>query len=174
MYLKPGLLGRFPLEDVQNFPLPPTVPMFCLPLGATLESWSTTALHPLPVYSTFVLTGAAGEKVSQSFIIRKASPHRIKICQIVVDMIVKCRWKIISASSKGLRCCSHFSREIRLLGASWRGADGTTGFDLWPRRWPWRGRSTSATKNCPTEQVHLSSVTLSVLQSVQEVFDLPL
>ena len=37
--------------------------MFCLPLGAALESWSTTAHHPLPVYSTFVLTGAAGDKV---------------------------------------------------------------------------------------------------------------
>ena len=37
--------------------------MFCLPMGASIECWSAKAQHPLPVFSTFVLTGAAGEKV---------------------------------------------------------------------------------------------------------------
>ncbi|XP_043207829.1 DENN domain-containing protein 4C-like [Amphibalanus amphitrite] len=66
---KPGLLGRFPLEDRPYFPLPESVPMFCLPMGATVECWPSQAATPKPVFSTFVFTVADGaEKVYGSSI----------------------------------------------------------------------------------------------------------
>ncbi|XP_031465556.1 DENN domain-containing protein 4B [Phasianus colchicus] len=58
-----GLLGRYPEEDSAAFPLPGSVPVFCLPMGATIESWPAGTKYPLPVFSTFVLTGASGDKV---------------------------------------------------------------------------------------------------------------
>ncbi|XP_012934851.1 DENN domain-containing protein 4B [Aplysia californica] len=60
---KASILDRYPLEDYSDFPLPEQVPMFCLPMGATIECWSADAQHPMPSFSTFILTGAAGEKV---------------------------------------------------------------------------------------------------------------
>ncbi|BFY98657.1 hypothetical protein BsWGS_01697 [Bradybaena similaris] len=60
---KASILGRYPAEDYEEFPLPSSVPMFCLPMGATLECWSAEAQHPVPSFSTFILTGAGGEKV---------------------------------------------------------------------------------------------------------------
>lgn len=63
VYLCPGLLCRYPEEDYESFPLPESVPMFCLPMGATIECWPAHTKHSLPVFSTFVLTGASGEKV---------------------------------------------------------------------------------------------------------------
>ena len=59
-----AILGRYPLEDYPNLPLLDSVPMFCLPLGVSLECWPVKAQHPLPVFSTFVLTGASFEKVT--------------------------------------------------------------------------------------------------------------
>ncbi|XP_064899028.1 LOW QUALITY PROTEIN: DENN domain-containing protein 4B [Columba livia] len=58
-----GLLGRYPEQDSESFPLPKSVPVFCLPMGATIESWPADTKYPLPVFSTFVLTGASGDKV---------------------------------------------------------------------------------------------------------------
>ncbi|XP_009993951.1 PREDICTED: DENN domain-containing protein 4B-like, partial [Chaetura pelagica] len=58
-----GLLGRYPEQDSESFPLPESVPVFCLPMGATIESWPAGTKYPLPVFSTFVLTGASGDKV---------------------------------------------------------------------------------------------------------------
>ncbi|XP_009883870.1 PREDICTED: DENN domain-containing protein 4B-like [Charadrius vociferus] len=58
-----GLLGRYPEQDSESFPLPDSVPVFCLPMGATIESWPADTKYPLPVFSTFVLTGASGDKV---------------------------------------------------------------------------------------------------------------
>lgn len=63
LYLCVGLLCRYPEEDYESFPLPESVPMFCLPMGATIECWPAHTKHSLPVFSTFVLTGASGEKV---------------------------------------------------------------------------------------------------------------
>ena len=63
MAFKPGLLSRYPGKDYENFSLPDPVSQFCLPLGAIVESWPKQAKHPRPVFSTFVLTGANGEKV---------------------------------------------------------------------------------------------------------------
>ncbi|KAH9487854.1 C-myc promoter-binding protein [Bulinus truncatus] len=60
---KASILGRYPLEDYSDFPLPTSVPMFCLPMGATIECWAADAQHPVPSFSTFILTGAGGEKV---------------------------------------------------------------------------------------------------------------
>lgn len=31
-------------------------------MGATIESWPADTKYPLPVFSTFVLTGASGDK----------------------------------------------------------------------------------------------------------------
>uniref|UniRef100_A0A8K9XLW8 DENN domain containing 4A n=1 Tax=Oncorhynchus mykiss TaxID=8022 RepID=A0A8K9XLW8_ONCMY len=60
---KAGLFSRYPEEDYESFPLPESVPLFCLPMGATIEAWPAQTKYPLPVFSTFVLTGSSGEKV---------------------------------------------------------------------------------------------------------------
>ncbi|KAJ3593207.1 hypothetical protein NHX12_005543 [Muraenolepis orangiensis] len=60
---KAGLFSRYPEEDYESFPLPVSVPLFCLPMGATMECWPAHTKYPMPVFSTFVLTGASGEKV---------------------------------------------------------------------------------------------------------------
>jgi hypothetical protein len=60
----PGILARYPHSDYPNFPLPATVPMFCLPMGSSVECWPASATQPRPVFSTFVLTVSdAAEKV---------------------------------------------------------------------------------------------------------------
>ncbi|CAH1134526.1 unnamed protein product [Ceutorhynchus assimilis] len=53
---KPDILARYPLGDVENFPFPNSVPLFCLPMGSTLELWPKEASKPKPVFSMFVLT----------------------------------------------------------------------------------------------------------------------
>ncbi|XP_052793201.1 C-myc promoter-binding protein-like isoform X2 [Mya arenaria] len=60
---KPAILNRYPAEDYADFPLPESVSMFCLPMGATVECWSAKAQHPYPVFSTFILTGIGWNKV---------------------------------------------------------------------------------------------------------------
>lgn len=70
MFFEPGLLCRYPEEDYESFPLPESVPMFCLPMGATIECWPVHTKHSLPVFSTFVLTGASGEKVQLLYLTR--------------------------------------------------------------------------------------------------------
>uniref|UniRef100_A0A6Q2YWF4 DENN/MADD domain containing 4A n=1 Tax=Esox lucius TaxID=8010 RepID=A0A6Q2YWF4_ESOLU len=60
---KAGLLSRYPEEDDVSFPLPESVPLFCLPMGASIEFWPAHTKHSLPVFSTFVLTRASGDKV---------------------------------------------------------------------------------------------------------------
>lgn len=60
---KAGLICRYPQEDYESFSLPESVPLFCLPMGATIECWPPDSKYPLPVFSTFVLTGASAEKV---------------------------------------------------------------------------------------------------------------
>uniref|UniRef100_A0A4W5MF21 DENN domain containing 4B n=1 Tax=Hucho hucho TaxID=62062 RepID=A0A4W5MF21_9TELE len=58
-----GLISRYPEADMESFPLPESVPMFCLPMGVTVESWPLNTKYQLPVFSTFVLTSACGDKV---------------------------------------------------------------------------------------------------------------
>uniref|UniRef100_A0AAQ5X2P4 DENN/MADD domain containing 4B n=1 Tax=Amphiprion ocellaris TaxID=80972 RepID=A0AAQ5X2P4_AMPOC len=56
-------LLRYPEDDLEAFPLPESVPVFCLPMGVTVESWPLNTKYQLPVFSTFVLTTASGDKV---------------------------------------------------------------------------------------------------------------
>lgn len=49
------------MDNLPGFDLPDRLAMFCLPLGAVIESWAADAQHPAPVFSTFVLTAAASE-----------------------------------------------------------------------------------------------------------------
>ncbi|KAM8870366.1 DENN domain-containing protein 4B isoform 1-T2 [Spinachia spinachia] len=60
---KASLISRYPEEDLEAFPLPESVPVFCLPMGVTVESWPLSTKYQLPVFSTFVLTSASGDKV---------------------------------------------------------------------------------------------------------------
>ncbi|XP_058421847.1 DENN domain-containing protein 4C isoform X2 [Diceros bicornis minor] len=60
---KAGLIFRYPEDDYESFPLSESVPLFCLPMGATIECWDPQSKYPLPVFSTFVLTGSSAEKV---------------------------------------------------------------------------------------------------------------
>lgn len=39
------------------------MPVFCLPMGVAVESWLVSTKYQLPVFSTFVLTSASGDKV---------------------------------------------------------------------------------------------------------------
>lgn len=42
-------------------------------MGATIECWPAQTKYPVPVFSTFVLTGAAGDKVGMWSVVR--GPH---------------------------------------------------------------------------------------------------
>ncbi|CAB3244657.1 unnamed protein product [Arctia plantaginis] len=55
---KPEVLFRYPTTERRNLLFPTSVPLFCLPMGATLELWPNNAATPKPVFSTFVLTVA--------------------------------------------------------------------------------------------------------------------
>lgn len=58
------ITDRYPKSDRSYFHLLPSVALFCLPMGATLEAWPVEACQPDPVFSTFVLTVSdASEKV---------------------------------------------------------------------------------------------------------------
>ncbi|XP_017745580.1 PREDICTED: DENN domain-containing protein 4C [Rhinopithecus bieti] len=64
---KAGLIFRYPEEDYESFPLSESdVPLFCLPMGATIECWDPETKYPLPVFSTFVLTGSSAKKMKQN------------------------------------------------------------------------------------------------------------
>nr|XP_021382674.1 DENN domain-containing protein 4B-like [Lonchura striata domestica] len=76
-----GLLSRYPEQDSESFPLPESVPVFCLPMGATIESWPVGTKYPLPVFSTFVLTGASGDKMI--FPLRWQCPY-IPLCPLAL------------------------------------------------------------------------------------------
>ncbi|XP_025406020.1 DENN domain-containing protein 4C isoform X2 [Sipha flava] len=61
---KPVITDRYPKSDRSYFHLLPSVALFCLPMGATLEAWPVEACQPDPIFSTFVLTVSdASEKV---------------------------------------------------------------------------------------------------------------
>lgn len=66
---KPAILYKYPTADYNNsFVFPNSVAMFCLPMGATIECWPKVACKPKPVFSTFVLTGDAAQKMYGSAI----------------------------------------------------------------------------------------------------------
>ena len=64
-----AILGRYPLSDHAGFALPSEVAMFCLPTSANVELWPLGVHHPLPVFSTFVLTSDMGVKIYGAAII---------------------------------------------------------------------------------------------------------
>ncbi|XP_065316469.1 C-myc promoter-binding protein-like isoform X4 [Gordionus sp. m RMFG-2023] len=53
---KPALLSRYPETNLNDYLLPDITPLFCLPMGATLEKWDDNTKIPDPLFSTFVLT----------------------------------------------------------------------------------------------------------------------
>lgn len=54
---RPSIISRYPAVDYVDLPLPPSVPLFCLPLGCTIEAWPRDYSAPAsPAFSTFVLT----------------------------------------------------------------------------------------------------------------------
>ncbi|XP_042860658.1 DENN domain-containing protein Crag-like isoform X3 [Penaeus japonicus] len=55
-----GILDHYPSNHYPGFPIPADLALFCLPMGATLESWPAKSAQPQPVFSTFVLTVTAG------------------------------------------------------------------------------------------------------------------
>ena len=63
LLMLPVILHRFPADDYSGLALPTGVGMFCLPMGASVERWPMGARHPLPVFSTFVLTSDVGLKI---------------------------------------------------------------------------------------------------------------
>ncbi|CAG9790941.1 unnamed protein product [Diatraea saccharalis] len=74
---KPEVLFRYPTIDRRSLVFPTSVPLFCLPMGATLELWPNNAVTPKPVFSTFVLTVAdATDKVYGSAVtFYESYPH---------------------------------------------------------------------------------------------------
>ena len=58
------LFLRYPSSDNPEFPLPGSVPLFCLPFGVSVEHWDRHTPFPLPSFSTFALTNAQGQCVS--------------------------------------------------------------------------------------------------------------
>lgn len=53
---KPTILDCFPRVENFNSSLAQNVPMFCLPMGAVIESWSPKCGPPEMLFSTCVLT----------------------------------------------------------------------------------------------------------------------
>uniref|UniRef100_A0A3P9Q2C4 DENN domain containing 4A n=1 Tax=Poecilia reticulata TaxID=8081 RepID=A0A3P9Q2C4_POERE len=98
---KAGLFSRYPEEDYESFPLPESVPLFCLPMGATIESWPANTKYSLPVFSTFVLTGASGEKVSW-----------LNVIFIHKHLDCSSRW----CQRNGRRCSGSFGPDVLSVG----------------------------------------------------------
>ncbi|KAL4717031.1 hypothetical protein ACJJTC_016918, partial [Scirpophaga incertulas] len=76
---KPEVLFRYPTTERRSLAFPTSVPLFCLPMGATLELWPNNAATPKPVFSTFVLTVAdATDKVYGSAVtFYEQYPHEL-------------------------------------------------------------------------------------------------
>ncbi|XP_045776028.1 DENN domain-containing protein Crag isoform X2 [Maniola jurtina] len=74
---KPEVLFRYPTTERRSLAFPTSVPLFCLPMGGTLELWPNNAASPKPVFSTFVLTVAdATDKVYGSAVtFYESYPH---------------------------------------------------------------------------------------------------
>lgn len=112
-----GLISRYPEEDLESFPLPDSVPVFCLPMGVTVESWPLNTKYQLPVFSTFVLTSASGDKVcAPAKNICAAFCH----CSCYVLSVVLFCW-ITCLCYIRLMLCSSYQRDHSLALAIIRG-----------------------------------------------------
>lgn len=59
-----AILSRYPDVDYEDFPLTTEhLPMFCLPVGVSVEVWNEHTSFPLPTFSTFVLTSTEAIKM---------------------------------------------------------------------------------------------------------------
>ncbi|KAB0396296.1 hypothetical protein E2I00_015531 [Balaenoptera physalus] len=118
------LLGRYPEEDNEAFPLPESVPVFCLPMGATIECWPAQTKYPVPVFSTFVLTGAAGDKRPRILVQVRAGAEagarwEEENCQGLVFTILTCGSSVSQMSPyDNLLLCQPVSSPLPLSGAS--------------------------------------------------------
>ncbi|KAJ0175098.1 hypothetical protein K1T71_009239 [Dendrolimus kikuchii] len=85
---KPDVLFRYPTTEKRSLAFPTSVPLFCLPMGATLELWPNTAATPRPVFSTFVLTVSDGsEKVYGSAVTFYESYEYTQLTEQQMDML---------------------------------------------------------------------------------------
>ena len=58
------ILSRYPNFDYEDFPLTTEhLPMFCMPVGVSVELWNEHTSFPLPTFSTFVLTSTEAIKM---------------------------------------------------------------------------------------------------------------
>ena len=62
--------------------------MFCLPHGAIIECWPENSQHPLPSFSTFVLTGASGQKVCLTPFLIFIQLHVAIVIIIIIIIII--------------------------------------------------------------------------------------
>ncbi|KAK4881396.1 hypothetical protein RN001_004715 [Aquatica leii] len=115
---KPSCLYRYPMVDLPNFPFPNSVPLFCLPMGATLELWPDKAAQPNPVFSTFILTVSdAKYKVYGSAITFYET--------FDVDLLTKEQKELLDCKNEGY--ILHVNKSICVL-SHWPFADG---FEKW-------------------------------------------
>lgn len=64
----PVIVDRFPLTDYASFSLSEHLPNFCLPMGASVECWPSSAARPPSAPSTFILTSNSGDKIYASLL----------------------------------------------------------------------------------------------------------
>ncbi|XP_025047547.1 DENN domain-containing protein 4C isoform X7 [Alligator sinensis] len=105
---KAGLIFRYPEEDYESFPLSESVPLFCLPMGATIECWDPQTKYPLPVFSTFVLTGSSAEKVYGAAI-QFYEPYSRELLtekqQLQLSLLTAVERKVVTAKSINSNKC---------------------------------------------------------------------
>lgn len=65
---KPSILDYYPkVDDISNS-VALNVPMFCLPMGAVIESWSNVCNEPEKMFSTCVLTDEVSQTIFFLFV----------------------------------------------------------------------------------------------------------
>ncbi|KAM6106161.1 LOW QUALITY PROTEIN: DENN domain-containing protein 4C [Pterocles gutturalis] len=105
---KAGLIFRYPQENYESFPLSESVPLFCLPMGATIECWDPQTKYPLPVFSTFVLTCSSAEKVYGAAI-QFYEPHPRELLtekqQLQLGLLTAVERKVITSKSINSNKC---------------------------------------------------------------------
>ncbi|XP_024116990.1 C-myc promoter-binding protein [Oryzias melastigma] len=120
MAYKAGLFSRYPEEDYESFPLPESVPLFCLPMGATIECWPANTKYSLPIFSTFVFTGASGEKVYGAAI-QFYEPYPLEcltnqqLCQLGLLSAEQLKSGLSNSSRVSSSCSVHTNKCICLL-----------------------------------------------------------
>lgn len=106
MFCAAGLLSRYPAEDQEAFPLPESVPVFCLPMGVTVESWPLNTKYQLPVFSTFVLTSASGDKVREH---QHTHAHMLSVAEVSSCFT---SWFSLQVYGAAIQFYESFSREL--------------------------------------------------------------